>query len=399
MIVDTFLFNDEEDLLNKRFDLLGDIVDCFIVCQSKHTTTGKPKPIHFKRQVDGKVSLINRKHPWGNTWLNERDQRDMAIDYLYMLPYSTVVLHGDVDEIPDPDIVYKLAENLTEPVTLRMIGYEGSEKCIVDQSWPGTIMLTIAMLREIGSMDLARSMRYSFKPIHNAGRHYSWFGGADRVIEKLDNHTHQELNSDKIDKKAIEAAINEGRPFITPLKRDLESKIPKDIQTFTMLDELVELQRLATGNDVLELGTWKGASAIAMAVTAKSVTTIDTHLGDVHTGPADTHQEALNNIKRYGLEDKITVYKGDNFEVTDKYFPKDYLFDMAFIDATHTYEAVMTDLEIADTFVQPGGLICVHDYETDNPGFGLTKAVNEFISVGRLIKIRQVRSLIVCQKL
>lgn len=53
------------------------------------------------------------------------------------------------------------------------------------------------------------------------------------------------------------------------------------------------------------------------------------------------------------------------------------IVDFIFIDALHTYEGVLGDLEIWYNKVKPGGLISGHDY--DHPNFpGVTVAVDEF---------------------
>lgn len=395
MIYDTFLYFNEEDLLEKRFETLKDVVDVFVVCQSTHTTTGHPKPIYFKRMRPNVVSLVNRKKPWGNTWHNERDQRDIAVPYLLRQSWSDIILHGDVDEIPDPDVVASL--NVPSlPMTFRMVSYEGTEKCVTDRNWPGTVALTGALLNSIGSLDLVRSMRYQFNPIKNAGHHYSWFGGVDKILEKLDNHTHQELNLDSNRNRAeLELALEEGRPFISNIKQRGEAFLP-EVPTLCMKDELSELRRLAVGKRVVELGTWKGASAIAMAQGAEVVYTIDTHEGDIHTGKQSTWDEAKANIRKYNA-DNVYLLKG----TTEHHLTRPPLpwFDMAFIDATHTYDAVYKDLSLVYPFICNNGLICCHDYETDGAGFGVTRAVDKFIAEGKIKKVRQVRSLIVCQKL
>ena len=50
------------------------------------------------------------------------------------------------------------------------------------------------------------------------------------------------------------------------------------------------------------------------------------------------------------------------------------LLDFVFIDARHTYDAVLEDISIWGAKIPPGGLICGHDFE--HPNFpGVTQAV------------------------
>ena len=66
-------------------------------------------------------------------------------------------------------------------------------------------------------------------------------------------------------------------------------------------------------------------------------------------------------------------------------FPDDY-FDMVYIDADHSFEAVLHDLENSFLKVKDGGLIMGHDYEFNMEKtinihyFGVKAAVTEFCS-------------------
>jgi hypothetical protein len=61
----------------------------------------------------------------------------------------------------------------------------------------------------------------------------------------------------------------------------------------------------------------------------------------------------------------------------------DHYFDWIYVDAMHTYQAVLSDLTMFRSKIKPGGFILGHDY-ADNPNtrqmnFGVISAVNEFI--------------------
>ena len=46
-VYDCITFYDENFLTNLRFQILNDVVDCFVVCEFKFDHKGKPKPINF----------------------------------------------------------------------------------------------------------------------------------------------------------------------------------------------------------------------------------------------------------------------------------------------------------------------------------------------------------------
>jgi hypothetical protein len=134
--------------------------------------------------------------------------------------------------------------------------------------------------------------------------------------------------------------------------------------------EVNRLAQLAEGKNVLELGTLAGRSCIAMARTAKHVTTIDDHTG------ANTLSIFLGNLETYGVADKVLpVIKRTEVavpELTDTY-------ELAFIDADHSYEGALRDLRNVNRVITSDGIICCHDYEDLwNLHFGVDRAVDEF---------------------
>ena len=46
-VIDIFSFNGELDVLEIRFNILNDVVDQFIICESDETFTGIKKPLYF----------------------------------------------------------------------------------------------------------------------------------------------------------------------------------------------------------------------------------------------------------------------------------------------------------------------------------------------------------------
>ena len=47
-IFDTFTFYNELDLLELRLNILGDVVDYFVINEANITFTGKPKPLFYQ---------------------------------------------------------------------------------------------------------------------------------------------------------------------------------------------------------------------------------------------------------------------------------------------------------------------------------------------------------------
>lgn len=126
-------------------------------------------------------------------------------------------------------------------------------------------------------------------------------------------------------------------------------------QGWLTLEEARELARLATGKSVLELGSYKGRSTVAMAQTAKQVVSVDWHKGDYAIGECDTLDEFLHNIKEYTNIIPIVAKTQDA-----KPLLSEYSFDVVFVDAAHDFASVQHDMCLAQS--RHPQVIAVHDW-------------------------------------
>jgi len=79
--------------------------------------------------------------------------------------------------------------------------------------------------------------------------------------------------------------------------------------------------------------------------------------------------------------EQVILHRAYSTEAAKK-FPKGF-FDWIYVDAMHTYEAVLADLRAYVDLVKDDGLICGHDY-ANHPqaqwmNFGVIEAVNRFV--------------------
>lgn len=103
-------------------------------------------------------------------------------------------------------------------------------------------------------------------------------------------------------------------------KYALENKVP--IMTDAGIDYLTRFVASNQIKNVLEIGTAIGYSAIMMALSNPNVkiTTIERD--------QERYMEAIKNVKKFGLEDRITLIFNDAFDVE-----LDDTFDLIFLDA------------------------------------------------------------------
>jgi hypothetical protein len=112
VIVDCFTFFNELDVLELRLSLLDTVVDRFVLCEAPVTFRGDPKPLYyaqnrdrFARWKDRIVHLVYDAAPDANPWQNEWRQRAHLTSALAQAEPDDLILIGDVDEIPAPELV------------------------------------------------------------------------------------------------------------------------------------------------------------------------------------------------------------------------------------------------------------------------------------------------------
>lgn len=180
--------------------------------------------------------------------------------------------------------------------------------------------------------------------------------------------------------------------------------IPTDIATFTNREEAQALQDICVGKTCLEVGAFEGFTTVAMARVAKLVVSVDLHKGKIGTGPdmirGETLENFVRNLTRYHVLQKTAIIVGDSDEVLPRL--KGFQFDVAFIDAEHTYESCKKDTENCISLLAPKGLIAWHDYTEDRKTdweFGVTQVIHESIKNFFLEKVSLTGTMLVCQRL
>jgi predicted O-methyltransferase YrrM len=140
--------------------------------------------------------------------------------------------------------------------------------------------------------------------------------------------------------------------------------------------------------DIVEIGSWKGKSTIAIASSIRNSKTmvyaIDHHKGSKEHKNADTFAEFKKNVKDFGLEKNIVPLVMKSV-VANKYWEKaPKAIEMLWIDGSHEYSDVKKDFLLWNKYLIDGGIIALHDtFFWDGP----RKVVNEFIFPGNFKKI------------
>ena len=145
------------------------------------------------------------------------------------------------------------------------------------------------------------------------------------------------------------------------------------ISTSLTVNEAAALADLATGRDVLEIGSAFGFSACVMALAgAKHVTAVDPHTW------LNSHGAMVSNLDAAGVADVVTVVRGTSPGALDGLGP----FGLVFIDGDHGAAAVMADVEAARKVLAGGGVLACHDYGEDCCCPGVRAALEALFPAG-----------------
>jgi beta-1,4-mannosyl-glycoprotein beta-1,4-N-acetylglucosaminyltransferase len=195
MIVDTFQFFNELDVLELRLKNLDRYVDIFVLAESAETHVGNPKPLYYDLNKE-------RFAPWAHKirhvvcppsqgtglWDREKHQRDCVLLGLEGVPDDATVMISDVDEIPDMTKVIQLDPSKTHSVHMWMFEFS-FDYMFTGEPWFGTVVTNAKAFRKLGP-NFFRDNRWKFPYAAHSGWHCSSFGDADHVWNKLQNYAH-----------------------------------------------------------------------------------------------------------------------------------------------------------------------------------------------------------------
>jgi predicted O-methyltransferase YrrM len=189
---------------------------------------------------------------------------------------------------------------------------------------------------------------------------------------------------------------------VNDYKIDLQGWLDEDNFTKVFLKSLPKKK---DGLVIVEVGTWKGKSAVHMATILKregysnfKIVCIDTWLGAQEfwtdrkggirdlvfvNGYPSIFYTFTKNVKKLGHDDVICPFPLSSSEaayVLDYYKIKP---DIIYIDAAHEYEAVKHDISLYWPLVKEGGVLMGDDYHWR----GVSRAVDEFGSCESVGKV------------
>lgn len=252
MIYDCFTFFNELDILEIRLNVLKEVVDKFVLVEATRTHQGKEKPLYFeenkaryKEFADKIIHIVIDEYPpfeGKSAWTLERYQRQMISKGWDNCSDEDIILVSDVDEIPNPETIEKY-RGKPGVFVFQQSSYYYFINCLnvskgSNYKWDGTVMCKFKY--HLKPMDL-RDIIY-FQPgsymgkfhirlyvkflafrwqlshfrrmtcVENGGWHFSFLGGVEMIIKKVEAFAHSEYNKVEFkDAKKIEEALKSGK--------------------------------------------------------------------------------------------------------------------------------------------------------------------------------------------
>ena len=216
MIIDCITFYNENILANARFEILNDVVDQFIVCESGYDHSGKQKNKNFKllnKSFESKIKyiFIEKNFPLPiKPWKNEEIQRNYIQKELESYSDEDLILYSDSDEIPNPKLLKSMKLNKKYGIFFQK-NYVFKINLFnkYETPWEGTRICKKKDLKTINKLRkkiLSKNLKKSFWKFYiekdieiyeDGGWHFNNLYNLETISEKLKAFPHKEFSSPK----------------------------------------------------------------------------------------------------------------------------------------------------------------------------------------------------------
>ena len=238
MIYDTFLFNNELDLLEIRFNILNDYVDFFVLIEARETFSGISKPLHYEENKerykkwehkiihfvvdnsDDELWKFSKSSPnvgsGEHWWVREFYQKENILKALNgKAKDEDIIFVSDCDEIWDPLKIPKEFDlsRIYWPVQIGYHYYLNNKSNHDISGWQHTRFGAYKMLKKYGANHFRAIRLIDFIKIQDGGWHFSNLGGFDFIKTKVESYGHQEYNNSQV-KDRIQNCIDSNCDFL-----------------------------------------------------------------------------------------------------------------------------------------------------------------------------------------
>ena len=213
-IVDCVTFYQNNYIFELRYNILKEVVDYFVVCESLYDHKNKKKKIDFvnldyfdKKKI--KHIVLTKKFPDDkNIWKNQAIQRDFILENLDFVSPDDYILFSDPDEIPEPRLLKDLILKKKYGIFMqKCFNYKFNLFNKYESPWEGTRICKKKNLNSINFMRqkiLKKNLNYnifridkekSIQIYENGGWHFNNILSAVEISKKLKTFAHTEFSS------------------------------------------------------------------------------------------------------------------------------------------------------------------------------------------------------------
>ena len=221
-IYDCITFFDENLLANSRFEILKEVVDYFIVCESNYDHKGNKKKINFKLQnhkFRDKVRHIVIKEQFPDLkdgWKCEAHQREKILEGISDAQDNDFIMYSDSDEIPNPSAIKNINLKKKYGIFLqKFFTYKINIFNRYESPWEGTRVCRRKNLKGINFMRKKIQSKNINKPFWNfnieksieiyqdGGWHFNNLYNVSTISKKLKVSPHEEFSGDEFSNISI----------------------------------------------------------------------------------------------------------------------------------------------------------------------------------------------------
>ena len=248
-----FTFYDENFLVNSRFEILNDVVDYFVIVESKYDHQGKKKDINFKlknSKFRNKVRyIIHDEKNLGSVkgWEAEKLQREKLFSGITDAENDDIILFSDSDEIPNPKLLKNLSlKNKFAIFMQKFFVYKLNIYNEFESPWEGTrackrkdLQNFTHLRKKIVKKNLEKPfwkfyLEKNIEILDEGGWHFNNLYDPETISQKLKVFPHKEYSSssytniDNINRKIenLEDLFNRGHKYE---KVSIDNNYPKYI--------------------------------------------------------------------------------------------------------------------------------------------------------------------------
>ena len=264
MLIDSFLFFNEAELVELRIKYLNKIVDFFVIIEADITHQGKKKDWNFPKilernlkefsskiqyhQLNIDPEKIKNEESWiiddikgDDAWRIENFQRNYIKTACKKFSNEDILIISDVDEIPSKtklEFIKSCDFKKIAPVAFEQALFHIDCNYLKLESWRGSIVTTMQICNAYSPHQLRRA-RNRISHFTESGWSFSSFGGPDKIKEKFESIAHTEFNNEKF--KNMDHIIDCQKTGKDLFYRKVQSK--KIDKTFFPKDLLVLMEK------------------------------------------------------------------------------------------------------------------------------------------------------------